>query len=285
MVPRNFDLHLCLLVTSSPRPAKGGFFYLPQGLCYNPGMTQKRMNIVAIHGAGMTAGVWGGLVPHLLDHSFRALTLPGHDAKSGGTLLPDIAGMAKWLREKLESEGQKDVLLVGHSMGALVALAAADAPCVSGVALMGAALAMPVNPDLLKIARENPAEAIGMVIKWGVYSGHPQVGAVRTVLGSVMHGADPSSVANDLAACDAFNDGETLAKSLKKPVLVLAGEQDKMTKATDGEALSKAVEGSEFRLLKDCGHMMMVERPIDVAREIKDFISARISQENQGVGR
>ena len=207
------------------------------------------MNIVAIHGAGMTAGIWGGLVPHLLDHSFRALTLPGHDAKSGGSLLPDIAAMAVWVREKLENDGQKDVFLLGHSMGALVALAAADAPSVAGIGLMGAALAMPVNPDLLKTARDDPNEAIGLIIKWGVYAGHPQAGAVRTVLGSVMHGADPSAVANDLAACNGF---------------------------TDGEKMAKAVAGSEFRLLKDCGHMMMVERPIDTAREIKDFISSRI---------
>lgn len=243
------------------------------------------MNIVAIHGAGMTAGVWGGLVPHLLDHSFRALTLPGHDAKSGGSLLPDIPAMAKWVSEKLESEKQQDVLLLGHSMGALVALAAAETPCVAGIALMGAALSMPVNADLLKMARENPGEAIGMIIKWGVYSGHPQVGAVRTVLGSVMHGADPSAVANDLAACDAFKDGEKLAGALKKPVLVLAGEHDKMTRAADGAALAQAVPDADFRLLRDCGHMMMVERPIDTAREIKDFISSRISQQYQGAGR
>jgi len=234
-----------------------------------------RKTIIAIHGAGMTGGVWGGLVPHLLDHTFRAITLPGHDPKAGSALLPDIPAMAAWVQEKLDGHPQ-DVFLMGHSMGALVALAAADTSCVMGVGLLGAALEMPVNPELLKSAREAPNDAIGMLIKWGVYSGHPQVGAVRTVMGSVMHAANPAAVANDLAACNVFKDAEKLAGALHKPVLVLSGEHDKLTKASDGEALAKAVHGSEYRLLKDCGHMMMIEKPIDTAREIKEFIASHM---------
>lgn len=239
-------------------------------------MTAKRRTIVAIHGAGMTGGAWGGLVPHLLDHSFRALTLPGHDAKAGGALLPDISAMAAWVKERLDGSAP-DVVLAGHSMGALVALAAADAPAVTGVCLLGAALRMPVNPDLLKTARENPNDAIGLLIKWGVWQGHPQAGAVRTVLGSIMHAASPAAVSHDLAACDAFADGPALAGNLKKPALVISGEHDKLTRAADGEALAKAIPGAEYRMLKDCGHMMMIEKPIDTAQEIKAFIETGIS--------
>jgi len=92
----------------------------------------------------------------------------------------------------------------------------------------------------------------------------------------VMHAANPAAVGNDLAACDNFKDAETLADALHKPVLVLSGEHDKLTPASDGEALAKAVHGSEYRMLKDCGHMMMVEKPIDTAREIKEFINSRM---------
>ena len=234
-----------------------------------------RKTIVAIHGAGLHAGVWGGLVPHLLDHSFRAITLPGHDVKSGTALLPDIAAMAAWVKEKISGDTQ-EVFLLGHSMGALVALAAADMPNVTGIGLLGTAAKMPVNADLLKTAKEAPNEAIGLIIKWGVYSGHPQVGAVRTVLGSLMHTVNPEAIANDLAACNAFQDGLALAAKTAKPALVLSGEHDKLTPAKDGEALAKALSGAEYRLLKDCGHMMMVEKPIDTAAEIKNFIASKI---------
>lgn len=237
-------------------------------------MSSPRKSIIAIHGAGMTGGVWGGLAPHMLDHSFRALTLPGHDPQNNAPLLADIAGMAAWVKGRLE--GQQDVVLVGHSMGALVALAAADMPCVSGIAMLACAEKMPVNADLLKSAKETPNEAIGMIIKWGVYSGHPQVGAVRTVLGSLMHGTNPAAVSNDLAACDAFKDGASLAKSLAKPTLILAGEHDKLARASDGEALAKIIPSADYQMLKECGHMMMVEKPIDTAQAIKAFIAAKL---------
>ena len=235
-------------------------------------MSKARKTLVAIHGAGMNAAVWGGITPHLLEFGLRAMSLPGHDPKAGGALIPDIAGMAGWVRGRLEGSGVRSTVLMGHSMGALVALAAAADPAVCGVILLGASARMPVNPDLLKMARETPNEAIGLIIKWGVDPAHPQVGAVRTVLGSLMHGVDPRAVANDLAACDAFKEGEELARQIRVPSLVLSGQHDKMAKASEGENLSKLMPRSHYHLLTDCGHMMMVERPIETAHEIKDFI-------------
>jgi pimeloyl-ACP methyl ester carboxylesterase len=235
-------------------------------------MNNSRKTLVAIHGAGMNAAVWGGMAPHLLDYAFRPVSLPGHDPKAGGELIPSIPAMADWLRQKIAVSAPGSTVLLGHSMGALVALAAASDPAVAAVVLMGAAPRMPVNPDLLKTARETPNEAIGLVIKWGVDPAHPQVGAVRTVLGSLMHGIDPRAIANDLAACDAFSQGEELARKLKCPALVISAQHDKMAKASEGEKLAALMPKAHFHLLTDSGHMMMVERPIETAHEIKDFI-------------
>lgn len=236
-------------------------------------MSKSRKMLVAIHGAGMNAAAWGGMAPHLLDHAFRPVSLPGHDPKAGGELIPTISGMADWVRQRLSGTQADSVILVGHSMGALVALAAAPDPSVAGVVLMGTAARMPVNPDLLKTAQEQPNEAIGMLIKWGVDPAHPQVGAVRTVLGSIMHAVDPKAVANDLAACNNFTDGEELAKKTTKPALVIAAQHDKLTKPAEGEKLAGLLPRAHYHMLTDCGHMMMIERPIETAHEIKDFIS------------
>ena len=241
-------------------------------------MSKPRKTLVAIHGAGMNAAVWGGITPHLLDYGLRAMSLPGHDPKAGGTLIPDIAGMASWVRTRLDGVPASSVVLMGHSMGALVALAAVADPAVAGLVLLGSAPKMPVNPELLKMAHDQPNEAIGLVIKWSVDPAHPQVGAVRTVLGSLMHAVDPKAIGNDLAACNACQDGEELARKVKVPSLVLSGQHDKMAKASEGEKLSGFMPGSHYHLLTDCGHMMMIERPIETAHEIKDFV-ANLSRE------
>ncbi|HYD18498.1 MAG TPA: alpha/beta fold hydrolase [Patescibacteria group bacterium] len=239
-------------------------------------MGNSRKTIVALHGAGMTGAVFGGLAPHLPDHHFRALTLPGHDPQSSTDLLTNITSMAAWLKEKLAG-GPGDVILVGHSMGALIALAAADAPEVAGLVLIGAAAKMPVNADLLKIARETPNEAIGMIVKWGVHGGHPQVGAVRTVLSAVMHAANPAAVGADLAVCDNFADGAALARAVRVPALVLSGDKDKMVKPAAGEQLAALIPDAHHVLLPECGHTAMVEMPIDTATALRDFIAAKIS--------
>lgn len=235
---------------------------------------QKRQTIIALHGAGMQAGIWGGIVPHLLDYHVTALSLPGHDPKKADTPLQSIADMAAWLRGYLDSlPKDSSYVLMGHSMGALVALETAAHPAVQSAVLMGAAATMPVNADLLTLSREKPDEAGAMIRKWGIYSGHPQADAVATVVKAIMVATKQDALGVDLAACNDYSTGVQTAGALQKPVLVLSGENDKMTRALDGQSLGEALPQGTHALLSDCGHMMMVEHPIETALEIKRFLS------------
>lgn len=235
---------------------------------------QKRQTIIALHGAGMQAGIWGGIVPHLLDYHITALSLPGHDPKKADTPLQSITDMAAWLRGYLDSLPKDgSYVLMGHSMGALVALEAAAHPAVQSVVLMGAAATMPVNADLLTLSREKPDEAGAMIRKWGIYSGHPQADAVATVVKAIMVAIKQDALGVDLAACNDYATGVQTAGAVQKPVLVLSGENDKMTRALDGQLLAEVLPQGTHALLADCGHMMMVEHPIETALEIKRFLS------------
>ena len=100
--------------------------------------------------------VWA-LQARSLAHRGRAvlaLDLPGH-GRSAGPALTSIAEMAAWLIRFLDAAGIAQAALCGHSMGALIALAAAaSAPDrVRRLALLGVAARMPVHPDLLAAAR------------------------------------------------------------------------------------------------------------------------------------
>ena len=225
--------------------------------------------IIALHGAGMNAAAFGSLAPHLADYHFQALTLPGHDAR--GELLHSIQDMAEWLKSRIHTdEGQ--VILLGHSMGALIALQAANAPGVAGVVLMGASAAMPVNPELLKTAAEKPLEAIKLMAKWSTFSDHPQVATIRPVVEAMMQEVPAGALAADLAACNSFTDGNRLAASLHKPALVISATHDKMARAMEGEGLSRALKDGQYRVIANAGHMMMIEQPLDTANEIKGFL-------------
>ncbi|MDE1152911.1 MAG: alpha/beta hydrolase [Micavibrio sp.] len=232
-------------------------------------MTDKRKTIIALHGAGMTAAVFGGIAPLLADHAFHAMTLPGHDDSAAP--LQSIEAMADWVKTRIDtSEGR--VILLGHSMGALVALQAANAPGVEAVVLMGCAATMPVNGDLLKTAHENPPEAIRLILKWSVYGAGAQAETIKPVLEKLMNSVNPAAVGSDLAACNGFAGGNALASHLHKPALILSATHDKMTKAVEGEGLSRLMPMAKYRVLGDAGHMMMVEQAAETAREIKEFL-------------
>jgi pimeloyl-ACP methyl ester carboxylesterase len=83
--------------------------------------------LLLLHGAGLGAWIWNDVLPHLDDA--EALDLPGRTHPANVTLAECVDFVAK----KLTS----DSVLVGHSIGALVAMAAASSRPVKKIVLVG----------------------------------------------------------------------------------------------------------------------------------------------------
>ncbi|MBI3440641.1 MAG: alpha/beta hydrolase [Proteobacteria bacterium] len=233
-------------------------------------MAETAKTIVAVHGAGMSSWAWDDLKGRLL-LPCQTLSLPGHAQHDRSGLLPSIEQMAAWVATQLRDQAPRSVILLGHSMGALIALETAPHSAVGALVLLGAAAAMPVHPDLLRLAAENPADAVEMVLKWGIAASHPHAAEIRTTLQQHMREVSGTALGSDLAACDRYTHGAAAAKKIAKPVLVIAGADDKMTKAADGKALAAMMSGAQCEILPDCGHMMMLEKPAAVAEAINAF--------------
>ncbi len=230
-------------------------------------------HLIAVHGAGMNAQVWGGMAPHLAAAGygahFQAINLPGHHAGDDGSLLLEgIGAMAAFLAGVIDAvPAARDVVLVGHSMGGVVCLAAAHHSRVIGVVAMGVAPHMAVNPALLEMARSHPTQAQEMIVKWGCQASHPQADAVRQVVAQMMGAVPPAALAADLAACDAMAP----LPACGRPVLVIAGRDDKMTPAAQGHAV--AVHHGGVCVDIDSGHMMPCERAGEVAGLVMTFVA------------
>src|SRR6185503_8938085 len=111
--------------------------------------------LVLLHGAGMDDPAWEPQLAALGTRGVLAIApaFPGHGL-SQGTALEQITALASWVLHLTETLKLKRWALAGHSMGALVALeAAAQAQGrVAGLAVIGAALRMKVNPELMLAA-------------------------------------------------------------------------------------------------------------------------------------
>ena len=237
--------------------------------------------VIMIHGAGMDRTVWQLQARNIAFRKRRllAVDLPGH-GRSEGDPLETIADMADWITRFMDAGGIASATLIGHSMGALVALeAAARHPGrVEKLVLMGVAETMPVHPDLLNAARENKLLAPELIIFWGMddsskVGGHPEPGFwVRGVNQTLLELSRSGVLGVDLAACNDYDGGREAAAKTACPALFILGRQDKMTPAKKGAALAEAMADARTVVIEHCGHMMMNERPNEVHDAFKGFV-------------
>ena len=77
--------------------------------------------------------------------------------------------MGSWLNDALEAIDAKDISIVAHSQGCLVALEYASRfkKNLKSVSFVASGLATPVNAALIDAAENNPEAAIGMMLGWG----------------------------------------------------------------------------------------------------------------------
>lgn len=242
----------------------------------------SRPGLLFLHGAGMDHSVWSLPARYFANHGRAVLApdLPGHGG-SDGPLLDSIPAMAEWVIALIKAAGLSRAALVGHSMGALVALeAAAQAPDrVEALALLGVAARMPVHPDLLAAARANDHRAIDMIAAWA-HGPVGQLGGQRApglwTMGAgvrVLERAPAGALAADLAACDAYQGAVEAAARVRCPVLLLLGAEDRMTPAKAAQPLAQSLKTVERMVLPETGHMMMSERPDETIAALKKVIS------------
>ncbi len=236
--------------------------------------------VVFIHGAGMDHTVWQLQTRYFAHHgrSVLALDLPGH-GRSDGPLRESIDAMAAWLMNLLDVAEVNEAALVGHSMGALIALtAAAQTPeRVTALALLGAGARMPVHPELQAAADQGDHLALDLITSWAFgrrahLGGHRGPGLWMTGGGlRLLERSAQGVVANDLRACDTAGDVSPLAEKVVCPALFVLGQQDVMTPVKAARRLIEAMPEARSVVLPGCGHMMMVEQPdqtLDALREV-----------------
>jgi pimeloyl-ACP methyl ester carboxylesterase len=242
--------------------------------------------VILIHGAGMDSTIWQLQTRYLAYRGLQAIAidLPGH-GRSEGEPLESIDEMAAFIIALMDAAGWEHVNLVGHSMGALIALEAAAVlgdRC-SSMTLMGAAPAMPVHPQLLSDAEANLPAAAALMAAWS-HARPAHVGQNPTPGMWMMGGAqalversDPGVLATDFRACAAYEGAADAAGQISAPSTVVIGRGDKMTPPKAGRALASMLSEPTVIELDDTGHSMMTEEPRAVRSAILDTVSASVS--------
>jgi magnesium chelatase accessory protein len=244
-----------------------------------------------VHGLGGAAANWVALAPLLLPgRRLLVPELPGHGGSRPLAAAPSLNAYADPLGLLLEQERATPAAVVGHSLGGAVALRLAirRPETVRALVLAGAA----GISSATRAARY--ALTITGILKPGrKIAPHRSRVARSALLRRIVFGrwgaSDPPALPTDVV--DAFlagparhTDTVSAAKALVRddvrldldrvgcPTLVLWGARDNQLPVGDAFEYSRRLR-AQLRVIADCGHLLIGERPAACADAITSFLS------------
>lgn len=227
--------------------------------------------VICIHGAGASSVVWMDTVRRLAPRRrVVALDLPGH-GQSDRWHHPSVEMYRDAVGTVCAALGIAKAILVGHSLGGLIALSCAAAwpERVAGLLTVGAGLRLPVSERVFERLRDyatfpawlagvawSPATPKEIVERWS----------------GLMVTAEADVTTADFRAAAAF-DGRGLGKRVRCPTLVLGGGDDLLTPASLSCKLGDAILGATVEILPRAGHMLHLEHPDAFHAHLDNFLA------------
>jgi pimeloyl-ACP methyl ester carboxylesterase len=213
------------------------------------------------------------------DYSIYAVDLPGH-GKSEGKSKSSIDEYSSDIIDFIDAMDLKNVCLVGHSMGAAIALNASlnQHWRICSVVAIGGAGKMIVNDAILEGLKNTFETTVDSIVK---YSWHKKTGAIAD--SQLMAGyfrekakqrildAGSKTVHGDFLACSKFDLTKRL-EEIADPVLIIASDCDRMVPLNASWEMAQKLPNAKFVLLEDCGHFQHIEQTSKVAKEFLNFL-------------
>ncbi|MFE9789092.1 alpha/beta fold hydrolase [Nocardia salmonicida] len=271
------------------------------------GTTDAALTVVFVHGHCLHTESWSFLREHLLrdwaadarmvfyDH--RGHGESGHAHHATYTIDQLAADLDAVLRAVVPTG---PVVLVGHSMGAMVVLAyarlypAAIGHRVAGIGLIAGAAggitevglgrllnrhavaslqrAVVAAPRVMQASKRFSRWIFGPLIReasTGTRRLNPRVAAIAT---AVLNETALLTMSSFLSSLLDFDEANTLARFGDLPALVLAGSADLMMPFTHSVVLASQLAGAELVRIEGAGHSVILERAEDVAPSITTLV-------------
>jgi pimeloyl-ACP methyl ester carboxylesterase len=266
-----------------PLPAKYAYVdgtavhYVHAGRTTLPGVVPPLARgelIVFLHDAGGNAGVWRHVAAALENaHSTIAFDFPGHGRSGGTEGLGSIDAYARHFLALARTLQQRPAVLVGHGMGAAVAVEAARrAPdSVRALVLVGAATRIQVAEETLRTWESVMRGRAPQPFTTEAFSPKTDFGRMREAWAEQIK-TDPRVRYSDLLAC-ANHDAGAAAATLRVPTLIVAGSDDSVVSPEASGLLQRSIRESQLTVVGDGGHMLPLEKTTEVAAAIAEFLS------------
>ncbi|ASP34570.1 alpha/beta fold hydrolase [Labrenzia sp. VG12] len=256
--------------TTRPRSRTGRTAYIRAG---------SGPRLVLIHGVGLRAEAWAGQLPDLAG-SFEVLApdLAGHGESDGFAEEPTLQAFS----DRLAGLLNRDTVLVGHSMGAMIALDLAfrNPDAVRGVVALNAIYRRTTAAG--EAVRQRAGQLDGVhgpdpeptLARWFGDRASPERNACAGWLRSV----DPESYRHAYRVF-ASEDGPSDAglRSLNCPALFMTGREEPNSTPAMSEAMAALAADGRCRVLAGAAHMMPMTHAAEVTAAIQAFATESLT--------
>lgn len=240
--------------------------------------------IVLIHGVGLRAEAWLQQIPELSKtHTVYAVDMPGHGESE---LLADIhTGLENYvdvIAAWIKAEIQAPVIMLGHSMGSMVALnfAARYSALCAGVGALNSvyrrsdkaaqavqqrAKNMNSNPDLDRV--EAPIK------RWFKQDTSAFEKNMAELCRSWLEAAPAEGYARAYSIFSENNGPDDKALSeIKVPVTFITGDEDSNSSALMSQQMASICPNGSYAVISDSGHMLQMTHPKELNQLLVQFV-------------
>lgn len=242
--------------------------------------------LLFLHGVGGGRAAWDRQVSYFsaLGHRVHAWDQPGY---GGSDLVEpyDLDQVAGALRRLIESLGGMPMVLVGHSMGGMIAQEA----CARFPQLVKALVLGFTSPSFGGGSREFVDQFIAARIApldQGRSMAQIAAGLMPAMRGSkslpeglahaerIMGGIPPATYRKAVQLLTTF-DRRGALPAIAVPTLLVAGSDDRIAPASVLERMAQKIPGAEYVLLAGCGHLGPLDQPEEFNQALRGFLERR----------
>jgi pimeloyl-ACP methyl ester carboxylesterase len=231
-----------------------------------------RPTVLLLHAFPLDSRMWDGIRPQIEEAGYEVVApeLPGTDLELGfDAWAPRVLGLA-----------DGELVPVGSSMGGYLAFELwRRAPeRIAALALVGSR-ATPDSPeqreardDSIRVLGEAGREPFWEELAPRLFAPEVDPAVVARAHEIVLEQPVTGLVTVQETIRDRVDSRPTLA-TIDVPVLVLVGEEDRLTPPADAEAMVAALPNARFSRIPGAGHLVPLERPDAVAAELVQFLA------------
>ena len=246
--------------------------------------------IVFAHGFGCSQDMWRLVAPHFVDdHRVVLFDHVGAGASDLSAYRPgkydSLEGYAGDLVEILEQLDLRDVVFVGHSVGAIIGLLAAnrDPSRFGSLVLVGPSPRYVDTDDYTGGFSQADIDALldgldANYFGWSetiapVIMGAPDQPELAEELNDSFCRTDPS-IARHFARVTFLSDNREELRQLRTPALVLQCSEDIIAPLEVGAYVARTVPQATLRLIQNIGHCPHLSAPEPIIQAISEYLAS-----------